>query len=414
MTIQADNMAHPSRAWDSCLAAARRIKGLSGLRKQVGLPPGHDIGEHQWQEIENRLKTIEAQLSNQLKMTAKAFLKDAANDKEAFRSLHHQIGEVEVGLVQAYAFFDTFLDVLTQRHMPELGPMLRGCDKLALDAIRRPHPGLNLVEPPLVSVNRGWGASIAREGTKMPGGNLNPLGLIEIPYTRMMEKYNLTSILHEAGHEVMVRLGLREVLPLLIGKALQKNGASPGLIQYFRLWMSEIGPDFWTFLCSGIAAAGGIREILAFPPAMIFRVSWTDPHPPAWLRVLLNFEWCRQVWGNGLWDNWEREWLRIYPLKLAPLEHRRLLDEGKRALPIVARALLQSPFRELNGKPLTSLFKLADLSPARLENRLANGKIELRNLRPAAHLGVFRLIKEKRLLSSQELDLLMSRWLHNL
>lgn len=400
--------------WHSYESALGRIRGLSQLRQTVGLPPELDIGERQWQAVESRLRAAEARLLEGLRGAARVHLRTAPRDVAAARRLQHHIGVTEVALTQAYAFFDTYLDVLTQRHMPELGPLLRGCDVLALDAIRRPHPALALVEPPLVSVNRGFGASVVREGVRLPGDNPNPLALIEIPYTRLREKCNLTSILHEAGHEVMVRLGLKEALPAMIDAALSRRHASKELRQYFALWMSEIGPDFWTFLCSGIAAPGGIREILTLPPAMMYRVSPADPHPPAWLRVLLNFEWCRQVWGVGMWDGWEREWLVLYPLNLAPQESRTLLQEGRRLLPAVAHALLHARFRVLGGKPLAALFDLTALAPARLERRLPAGRADLRGLRPTAHLAAFRLLKEKNLLSRPALDRVMSAWLRRI
>ena len=248
----------------------------------------------------------------------------------------------------------------------------------------------------------------------MPGGNLNPMALIEIPYTRLMEKCNLTSILHEAGHEVMVRLGLREILPVMVRAALKRQSAPKEVQEYFALWMSEIGPDFWTFLCSGIAAAGGIREILTLPPAMMYRVSWTDPHPPPWLRVLLNFEWCRQTWGTGIWDDWEREWLALYPLKLAPPAARKLLKEGQSVLPIVARALLQTRFKTLGGRAIAGLFNLNVLSPHHLQRRIVGGKVDLRGLRPCEHLGVFRWLKEKIRPAPERMDRMMADWLQKL
>jgi hypothetical protein len=404
--------------WESLMhsykALLQRIRGLSNLRNMVGLPSEVDITSGQWLAIEGRLKTVEHNLAAEMKQAARAHLQDWGKDDKAARCFQHHIGQTEVALTQAYLFFDTFLDVLTQRHMPEMGRLLKGCDVLALDAIRRDHPALSLVEPPLVSVNRGFGASIAREGVKIPGGYTNPLGLIEIPYTRLMEKYNLTSILHEAGHEVMVRLGLKETLPVMVKAAMSRRGATKEIQDYYALWMSEIGPDFWTFLCSGIAAAGGIREILILPPSMMYRVSWADPHPPAWLRVLLNFEWCRQVWGAGIWDDWEREWLTLYPLNLAPEESRKLLDEGYQMLPAVARALLQTRFKTLGGKPMTSLFDLTSIHPERLKQRINPDGIDLRGLRPSAQLGVFRMMKQEQTLPVAKLDRLMGNWLINI
>ncbi|HMQ47771.1 MAG TPA: hypothetical protein PKA00_09990 [Saprospiraceae bacterium] len=412
------NKAAKSVSWHdlhrSYQALRKRIHGLLGLRQMVGLPPQVDISPAQWQSIEGRLKTMEQHLTGELKQAARTHLRDWEKGIKGARYLQHQIGQSEVTLTQAYSFFDTFLDVLTQRHMPTVGRLLKGCDILALDAIRRKHPALSVVEPPLVSLNRGFGASIAREGVKMPGGITNPLGLIEIPYTRLLEKHNLTSILHEAGHEVMVRLGLKATLPTMVKAALSRRGASKEIQEYYALWMSEIGPDFWAFLCSGIAAAGGIREILVLPPSMMYRVSWTDPHPPGWLRVLLNFEWCRQIWGAGIWDNWERDWLALYPLSLAPQENQKILEEAHQQLPSVARALMQTRFQTLSGKPLTGLFDLASIHPERLNQRLITKSVDLKGLRPSAQLAVFRMMKEKQTLPPDALDALMGDWLMNI
>lgn len=400
--------------WPNYEAAIQRISGLSRLRQMVGLRPDSDITHRQWLAIESRLKFAEIQLIEELKSAGRRYLPHANKNIHAARYIQHHIGQMEVSLTRAYSFFDNYLDVLTQRHMPELGPLLQGCDVLALDAVLKHHPALNIIEPPLVSVNRGFGASVARQDIRMPGGNSNPLALIEIPYTRLLEKYNLTSIIHESGHEVMVRLGLIETLPIMVRSGLRQQGASKDLQEYFALWMSEIGPDLWTFLCSGIAAAGGIREILSLPPSLMYRISWTDPHPPAWLRVLLNFEWCRQIWGSGIWDDWEKEWLAIYPLSLAPQESLMLMEEGQKMLNTVARSLLFTRFKTLTGKSISSLFDLQSLAPAILESRIVKGRIDLRGLRPCAQLAVFRLMKAKNSLSPEKLDKIMGDWLKRL
>lgn len=403
------------RALEKYAAIKRQIEGLSSLRHVVQLPPESDISDAQWRAVEQKLKDSEGKFLTLLNAGSRELWSQGAKQYSAYSNA--LFADIQVQLPKAYAFFDTYLDVLSQRYMPEIGRMLRGCDILALDAIQRDHPALRIIVPPLVYLDRGFGASTIREGVNMPDKTPNPLPLIQIPYSKLFDKCNLTSILHEAGHEVMVRLGLKELFPLVIEKALAKAGAPKDIRNYFGLWMSEIGPDFWTFCNAGLAAAGGIREILALPQGMVFHISWSDPHPPPYLRVLLNFEWCRQVWGKGIWDNWEREWEQCYPLEKSSAENRDSLMKMKYYLPVVSRALLNTRFKTLNGQTVTELFDMKLLAPAKIEavvNQLKNGGLILKGLRPCAHLAVFRLIKEKGLLNELQLDKLMDKWLINL
>jgi hypothetical protein len=78
--------------------------------------------------------------------------------------LNSVLGHIELELTKAVTFFDTFLDMLTQRLVPRLGALLAGCDILALDALGKEHAALRIIEPPLVFCDRGFGASILREG----------------------------------------------------------------------------------------------------------------------------------------------------------------------------------------------------------------------------------------------------------
>ncbi|MGA9769546.1 MAG: hypothetical protein WBV94_10930 [Blastocatellia bacterium] len=390
-----------------------RIETLSSLRNLVALPPAHDISSRQWVVIESELKAVEARLLRRLKRGARAHLPQA-NSPQVAAILNALLGEIEMEMSRVFTFFDTYMDVLTQRHPAELGLLLAGCDVLAWDGINRDHPALAIVEMPLVYCDRGFGASTLREGVRLPGHGFNPIPLVQIPYSRLKEKYNLTSILHEVGHEAMVRLGLVRALPKVLRSALSRAGASKSIQDLFALWSFEIGPDFWTFCASGIAEAGAIKEILALPPVHAFRIAWADPHPPPYLRSLLSFEWCRQVWGAGVWDRWEKEWLELYPLKDAPLETRDILKRAAVYLPVIARALLRTGFRVLNQKTIPDLFNLSALAPSELQRIVDNakdGSLELKGLPPSAHLAVFRLIKDQGRLNEEKIDRVMTAWL---
>lgn len=396
-------------------AATLRLRSISRLRTMVALSPENDILERQWRAIEGGLNASSARLTGSLKEGLRQALAD-----EPFNTAYNVnalIASKEMEGAKAFAFFDTYLDVLSQRHLPGLGRMLAGCDALAWDALHRDHPALTMVEPPLVYCDRGIGASTIRKGVVMPDRSANPLPLIQIPYSRLLEKYNLTSILHEVGHETMVRLGLKKQFPVLVRQALRQAGAAEEVQNLYSLWMSEIGPDFWGFCASGIAAAGGIREVLAFPPALTFRVSWADPHPPAYLRALLHFAWCREMWGSGIWNDWEKVWRVCYPLSDAPETALPVIRAAEKYLPVLSKLLIHVRLPVLGNRPLTSLFDLAALHPANLKSKVRDltfGKINLHGLSPAAHLAVFRLLKERQTLSLHDLDVLMTEWLTRL
>jgi hypothetical protein len=389
-----------------------RIESLSSLRKTVALPAEHDISERQWFVIESELKAVEIRLSRRLKRVTKEYLPQLES-KDAAAILNGLLGEIELEMSKTYTVFDTFMDVLTQRNTPELGGLLAGCDALALDALRKNHPALQIVEPPLVYCDRGFGASTLREGIRLPGRGYNPTPLIQIPYSRLKEKCNLTSIFHEVGHEALVRLKLNTGIPKAMSAAMKKAQAPAAIRDLFALWCSEIGPDFWTFCSCGIAEAATIREILSLPPPHVFRLVWSDPHPPPFLRALITFDWCRQVWGDGIWDDWEKEWLEFYPLKEAPPVIRDLMAKARQFIPVVGRVLLKTKFRTLNGKTLPELFDLSAVAPKELKRILKNsekGKLNLKGLSPSVQLAMFRLLKEEGK-PEEKLDKIMTQWL---
>jgi hypothetical protein len=321
---------------------------------------------------------------------------------------------MEFDLGRAFVFFDTYMDVLTQRRPAELGAVLSGCDVLAREAMTRNHPALSLIESPCVYCNRGFGASILREGVLLPDGSPNPMPLIEIPYARLNQKYDLTSVLHEAGHHGLARLGLVAELPKVLRAALRRAGAPEPVRDLFALWAFEIGPDFWAFCLVGTAEAAALLDLFALDPAEALRIAVPDPHPPPYLRTLLAIEWCRIVWGRGSWDRWAMEWRSLYPLARSPPASRRLLLEARRYLPEVARTLFGARLAGLGGRRLPDLFDLAAVAPdrlARIAARADTGRLDLRGLSACAQLAVFGALRRRGRLSEPALDRLMTAWL---
>lgn len=393
-----------------------KVGVLSSLRRVVALPPDLDISERQWSVLESNLSAAEARLLRRLKKEGQEYLK-TISEPDSARALNSLLGEIEIELSRALTFFDTFMDMLTQRNTSELGSFLAGCDVLAWDALKKDHPALDIVEPPLVFCDRGFGASILREGVPLPDGTPNPMPTIQIPYSKLREKYNLTSIIHEAGHEAMVRLGLVSSLPKELKNALSNAGASETIQDLFATWSSEIGPDFWTFCNSGIAQSASIKEILSLPPNQVLKVSSMDPHPPPYLRVLLSFEWCRQMWGTGQWDEWEKEWLLLYPLDSIGSDSRETLELGRRYLRVVSKTLFHTRFHALYGKTISSLFDLDSIAPWRIErivHSTENGVLDLTGLSPCAQLCVFRMVRDNGKFGENAINKMMGLWLTKL
>lgn len=393
-----------------------RIKSITSLRKLVSLPNEYDISERQWSVLESQLSLTETKLLTELNKNVRVLL-PYLDQKESRRKLNSKLGSIEIKMTKTFTFFDTYMDVLTQRNSPELGPLLAGCDYLAWDSLHKDQPALEIIEPPLVYCDRGFGASILREGVSLPDLTPNPLPLIQIPYSRLKEKYNLTSIIHEAGHEVMVRLGLVSILPKVIRKGLQSAKAPNNIKDLFALWIFEIGPDFWTFCASGIAQTAGIKDILSLPFRDVFRLSESDPHPPPYLRVLLSFNWCREIWGKGIWDEWERDWLSLYPLNNLHDEDQDIFKNARRFLPVVTRTLLTTKFKVLNGRTIPDLFTLSTLAPSeliRIASTAGDSKLNLKGVTPSVQLAAFRLIREEGKLKEAEIDQIMTKWLLSL
>lgn len=391
----------------------RRISYLSSLRKEVCLSEPENIDNDQWAAIQLPLSAVENRLITLLKIEGRKYL-PSLYKPEIARRMNFLLGKIDIDFTDAMVFFDTYMDILSQRKMPLLGKLLRGCDKLAKDAMFIDHPIFRDLELPLVSCERGFGALIIRPGVTFPGNIKNPVPLIQIPYSRIVAKYDLTSIAHEVGHFAMITIGLDETLQRVFRTVLRDSWAPKEIIDLFVLWSSEIGPDFWAFCCSGIAQTASIKEMLSLPPHRVFYVSYEDVHPAIYVRILLSIEWCRQKWGRGVWDYWEKEWYTLYPLRLTSSENAKTLQTCKKYIPAIASALINTRFRVLDGKKLTDLFDMSVLNPRNLERiarSVEGGTLNLKGIRPFAQLAVFRLIRDKKKFNEKILDKVMTNWL---
>jgi hypothetical protein len=387
-------------------ALRRRIESLTSLRQLVGLSAASDLSPEEWTSVNTPLATLRDRLLAKLPVSA-----------DGPRKFHARLGDLELEAARAFGLFDTFMDILTQRHSPALGPLLRGCDVLAAEALLRDAPGLRACRTPIVYCNRGYGAAVVRSEARLYADIPNILPLIQIPYARLQEKLQLTSLLHEVGHEAVGRLALLPPLRAAITAELTRRGIGSSVSDLYVHWMSEIAADFWSFLASGCAHAATLREILALPPEHAFRLSMQVPHPPPYLRTLLGFQLCRDAWGAGAWDQWETEWLANYPREACPPTTRAMFDTAREALPQVSRILLNARFRVLGGRRLPQLFDLDVLAPRSLARHVADftaGRVPASTVPACARLAVYRMASENAVDGEDAIDRHMKLWLYGL
>ena len=101
--------------------------------------------------------------------------------------------------------------------------------------------------------------------------------------------------------------------------------------------------------------------------ATVFQLLPGDPHPVAFLRLLLGVASSRLAYGAGPWDALAESWHANHPLSCAPASVRGFLQDSVALLPRVAALVFTRPYRAFGGRPLTAVVNPQRVSPAALE-----------------------------------------------
>ena len=196
----------------------------------------------------------------------------------------------------------------------------------------------------LTYVDKGLGASILRAGLRLwDGGSLSPAGAIKITRQNLLTP---TALIHESGHQVAHIVGWNEEL----AAAFERGAAGRGRIGVWSSWASEVAADTHAFVHTGYGAVAALHDVVS-GGATVFRHLAGDPHPIAYLRVLLNVQMCVRFFGAGPWDDLARAWVRAYPLTGASPETRSLIERSVPLLPRIAELCLLTPMRAFGGQP---------------------------------------------------------------
>ncbi len=276
---------------------------------------------------------------------------EVRRDLLAFRRLY----------LRAETTLDFFADAVSTRLSRKMSAYLRACDSLA-------HRGMAAVLEPLdkpvpvalTYVDKGLGASLLRAGMRLWDGTENPVAAIKIT------RHNLhrpTSIVHEIGHQVDHVLGWNAELAAALQDAL---AATPQLAHLWSTWAPEIAADAHAFVHTGYASVAALHDVVAGEESHVFRFIRRDPHPIAFLRVLLGIEMCRQHFGAGPWDEIEWVWTRQHRVERAgAVAH--VLRASVPIIPRVVAIVLDQPMRAFRGRPLTAIVDPRRVAPAALK-----------------------------------------------
>ena len=168
-----------------------------------------------------------------------------------------------------------------------------------------------------------------------------------------------TALLHECGHQVAHILGWNDELAAALSHALPE---APAVGSTFAGWASEIAADCYGFACAGYGSVAALHDVVSGGPT-VFRMAAGDPHPVAYIRVLLGVEMCVRFYGAGPWDDLAEAWVAAYPLRAVPTDMRRLLETAVPLLPRIVDVCLRSPMKAFGGRPLTALVDPANVRP---------------------------------------------------
>lgn len=260
---------------------------------------------------------------------------------------------------------DFFGDAVNSRTSPVLALHLQALDRIAVLSMAAALRPLGRPVPPVLTyIDKGLGASILRAGVRLWDGGISPVASIKVTRHNLLRP---TSLIHETGHQVAHQLGWNAELGGRIAHALRRD---PEVAETWQSWVSEITADAFAFAHCGYGAVAALHDVVANEPAIVLRMIPGDPHPVAWIRVLLGIEMCVRVYGDGPWNDLGSAWRQTHPLERALGPVASVLDRSLPFIGVLVDLLLTTRIGAFGGRALSDLVDPRRVSPVELE-RLA-------------------------------------------
>ena len=140
----------------------------------------------------------------------------------------------------------------------------------------------------------------------------------------------------------------------------------PVVAEQVAAWASEIAADAFAFASTGFAAVATLSDVVAGQSNQVFRYLELDPHPIAYLRVMLGVEMCRRFFGIRPVDELASAWQALHPIASASPFVARLIKATLPLLPRIVDLALITPMPCFGGQRLADLVDPQRVAPAAL------------------------------------------------
>jgi hypothetical protein len=310
---------------------------------------------------------------------------------------------------------DIFADVLSQRAEHDVGIWLSGLDVLAEDGLKVCN-GYFDIPPLMVFLERGHGAAIRRARTRLPGGDENPVAVIQIPRERMVGSGIAASLIHEVGHQAAESLELTKNIRAELRKKIESVAINKKAWQHYERWISEILADCWAMGHLGISATLGLMGVVALPKYFQFRLDMDDPHPAPYVRVKLSCAFGRALFPHMQWDSIWQMWQTFYPTDELPADKKELLTMLDAEERNFVQLVLGFKPEVLKGKQVAQMFPYAQRQPAMLQQLFSQWQTNSSLMNKAVPTLVFAVLgqaKYNQVINAIEENRLLTQQLRN-
>jgi hypothetical protein len=299
----------------SLAARARRLARLD--RVSVGIRP-QDLpyapSDAHFAAANARLAEIDRQVRGQLERLAEALRRPGVRYEGILRSA----ALVEREIDRARRSFGLFFDVFSQRGSA-FAPALAACDAIAADcfqAVRRAAPGLlgGPLLKPITYLEHSFSPATYRRGVMLRRllGERNPFPLLRVPYERIGSPWGMGVLLHEVGHSLQSDLSVWQETQQAVQRRVWQMTHNSWLTRIWTRWHKEIFADLAAILLAGPAAAGSMKDFLAYPASRVLSFRPLSVHPVPYLRVFIQAEMLRRMGFPDEGGRMQRVWSRLY------------------------------------------------------------------------------------------------------
>jgi len=295
--------------------------------------------------------------------------------------------------------YDYYVHLINTRSEFGMGPLLKGCDKIAHESLKVGLKGLGYPIPPVAChLQYGPGLHIIKHGINLWDGNKNPVAIIKIERIGFPSP-RITAVIHECGHQFWhITNGLQELKNLIYSVVFKETGDKE-LSQKWSDWTSEIGADILALKQANFAAVVGLAEVTISNPQNMFRFIPGDPHPNMILRIMMGIETVKLGYGNGDWDIFRNTWDFLYPQELADNISKGLINDSLPIIPKLCAAICETKMECFKQKSLNDLIPWNYFSPTVIKNFLkkdaSDFNMDISDLQtnPIAQLSCFRIMQ---------------------